>query len=107
MHTNTDPQTSTPVDSLLSLQDFARALGVHRNTAAKLRKRDADFPRAVEILPGVERFRASECQAYIESRPRVERGTAPSVREKFRALSHRGWEQRRARHEPACAGATA
>jgi predicted DNA-binding transcriptional regulator AlpA len=96
MHTNTDTQT-TPVDSLLSLQDFASRLGVHRNTAAKLRKNDPAFPVAVEILPGVERFRSSECQAYIESRPRVERSTAPNVREKFSALSHRGWEQRRAR----------
>lgn len=105
-NTNTDTQAQTPdLTGALTLTGFARLLGVHRNSAAKLRRTDPDFPKAIEVMPGVERYLPSECQAYLESRPRVERVQTPDVRKKFSALSHRGWEQRRARLETA--GATA
>jgi hypothetical protein len=107
-NTNTDTQAQTPdLTGAMTLTAFARFLGIHRNSATKLRKTDPAFPKAVEIMPGVERFLPDECQVYRASRPRVERSTAPAIREKFSALSRHGWEQRRARHETTCASATA
>lgn len=110
MHTNTNTDTHAQTPDLtgaLTLTGLARFLGVHRNSAAKLRKTDPDFPKAVEIMPGVERFLPNECQVYRASRPRVDRSTAPDIREKFSALSHRRWQQRRARLVTAGASATA
>jgi hypothetical protein len=108
-NTNTDTQTQTPdLTGALTLTGLARFLGVHRNTAAKLRKTDETFPKAVEIMPGVERFLPNECVAYRASRPRVERRADPAcTTEKYSALAQRGWQQRRARMITAGASATA
>ena len=55
-------------DSLLRRREVERIAGVSRSSIYRLMQ-ESDFPRPVRIGPGTVRWKASDIEAWIESRP--------------------------------------
>lgn len=55
-------------DRLLRRRDVERITGVSRSSIYRLMQ-EGEFPRPVRVGPGAVRWKASDIEAWIESRP--------------------------------------
>lgn len=61
-----EPSPEHPTQ-LISLTRFAQMLDVSTATLKKMRERDSNFPKGIELTPTAIRFRESEINKYIRS----------------------------------------